>query len=772
MTTSASRATRATPSAELPADFHRPAPLRRTGELSRSADRHFTRSRTASLALLRIVAFGTGVSWLVFMALGGHTHAAYLAALRNPTGSAVNLVWLLFTLAAVTVIAAGFIHRERFYRWALLTAGGSYLVVLTIHLGLLALTGSSPLAQMYLGDFVGLPMAMLMAVLPGRIGIPLAVVAIGLACAVNLGTPLGFNTVLEVAHAEILMVPFLVLLQSGRSASATLDEAASRAHRDAERVARLKTLGELETRFLGHVHDRVLTYLDGVRRGVVSPDDADVRSQVLLPAAPAPSAQLGVDTVVRGMVSEVHGIAPGMTVTAPDTVPGEATIPADAAAALTDALLETVHNSLTHAPDARAECVITGGLDGGTCTGVCVVVRDEGPGFDLNRIARHRAGIRVAVMGRMQSTDGCDVEIDTAPGRGTVVTLSWRPDGPSGREPVSGDMTVPSVYELVGVGRIFRPANAVLVFAVFVGLSLNNHHPEPGLYLLALTAAAVAVGALVQGRELRLPGRATACVAGSAVVFFAAASLESLTPAEHWPAIWFPWVFVLLCTYLAIRDRAAVAWAVWAGCLTVLGVVSAAGWFSPVVEALEIIQVSALLLPATFIPHLVKLTTRGLPVSLAAARSQATALQVVATQRRFLSDSAEWIREQVEAALHPRFSGETRRDNAHLLERKLRDSIRSPLFDTPETNRAVWDARARGVGVRLLDDRSSLGALAEEPLPENPDPRLAETRDTVVGALSEGEVEEVTARIFPSGRSVYATVLVTAGGETTRLSVS
>lgn len=748
---------RASVSTDFPESFFDSAPLRRSGELSVAAAQRFHRLRTASLALSRVVALGTAVPWLVFMALGRLSSGGY--------GPAWQVVWGLFITASIAVIIAAVLHRERFYFFSFLGAGGSYCIVLAVHVGFVLLTGQSPLAGMYLGDYVGLPAAMLVTALPVRVATPVAVVIIAVAATFNLGTPPGLSLILEIAHAELLMLPFLLLLQAGRSASRLLDEMATRAHRLAVRVARTKALAELETRFLAHLHDRVLTYLAGLRRGVITPEDTAARDAALEPRVTEPAALVSLAGVVADLVDDVAREAPDIRVTVPGAVPEVTTIPADAAAVLHDAAVEAVVNTRRHAPGAPAFLDVAVNLSGTRCTGVTVTVRDEGPGFDPAAIPADRAGIRVALAGRMQATDGCGLLLDTAPGDGTTVALSWAPDGPRADGETVDEVSVPGVYELLGVGRIFRPRNAVIAWLVFLGLGLNNQHGQPLFWTLSLAAAGLALAALTTGRVLRLPGRASAVTALAILVFFLAAILDFSVPAETWPHAWFTRVFILLCTYLALRDRAVTVALTWAACLILAEVLTAFGLNTPATGAAVLAPMSIVLIPAVLIPRMVKLTTRGLPLALELGRNRATATETVATQTSFIEDSAGWVRQLVFAALHPALPQPVRRANGELLELRLRDSIRSPNFDSARVNRAVWDARARGTRVRLLDDGGGHepGAAAEE------------LRDTLIRVLEQDRgnapTQQVTARILPPGRGRYGTVVISAGEQVERIEV-
>lgn len=755
----------ATHSDSFAADFHAPGPLRRSGHLAADVEGNYLHSKTALLALYRVVAFACGVSWLVFMGLGSNAAVLYRSSLASLPDSPASAVFWLFTLVSLAVVVAGFLHRHNFYRWTLAIAGGSYVMVLAFHLVNLLATSESPLTLSYLGDYVGLPIAMLMAVIPGRAGLILAVTTTAVACAVNLGTPFGWNMALEVAHAEILMLPFLLLLQAGRRTSATLDRMVAADHRDTVRLARMQTLGEMETRFLGYIHDKVLSYLDGVWREVVPLDDNPIDPETLLPQTPTRSTQLPLSGVMAAMVSDAGQADSDLVFDVPGLVPETATMPADVVASMSDALLEAVANVVRHTPDSNRVLKIVPRLEDGRCLGMSAQVKDDGRGFDMDRVPANRAGLRVAITDRMAALPGGQSEIVSAPGQGTRVRLTWHADAQKsvdGQADHRAAVPVPTPYDLIGVGRIFRPGSAVLVMGVILGLGLNNIHSHPLAHLLALLAAGSAVWALVQGSALRLPSGATSVVAVSATVFLLAALLDDPSPANHWPALWYPWVFVLLFTYLAIRDRAVIAWLVWA-----VGLMAVELSGTPHFDASDLVRMSMLLLPATLMPRMVAMSTRGLGLVMATARHRATELEVITARRAFLADSTEWVARQVTAALDPGLNDQARRHNAHLLEQKLRDSVRSPLFDTAEVNRAVWDARADGARVRLLDDRSTdTGGDAAR------DERLAQTRAALVDVLA-GDLSSVTARIFPAGRSVYATIVVADRvGESHRVQIS
>ena len=97
-------------------------------------------------------------------------------------------------------------------------------------------------------------------------------------------------------------------------------------------------------------------------------------------------------------------------------------LPRAALDALADAMGEALRNSLKHAgPGSSRSVEIV--ID---THGVRVVVRDEGVGFDLDRIEPTRLGVRESLLLRMLALEGGSADVRSTPGRGTEVELTWR----------------------------------------------------------------------------------------------------------------------------------------------------------------------------------------------------------------------------------------------------------------------------------------------------------------------------------------------------------
>lgn len=95
-------------------------------------------------------------------------------------------------------------------------------------------------------------------------------------------------------------------------------------------------------------------------------------------------------------------------------------IPAHVAEALTEATLQAISNALQHAgADSKVEVFLKG-----LANGLKVVVKDNGKGFRVSRIPKNRLGLKLSIIGRVQSVGG-KVFIDSKLGVGTNIVIEW-----------------------------------------------------------------------------------------------------------------------------------------------------------------------------------------------------------------------------------------------------------------------------------------------------------------------------------------------------------
>ena len=104
------------------------------------------------------------------------------------------------------------------------------------------------------------------------------------------------------------------------------------------------------------------------------------------------------------------------------SVEGAFEVPLDVAAALTEATLQAVNNSILHSGPATSNRRVSLKATGGH---VKVTVVDDGTGFRPSRIPKNRLGIRTIIFKRTQQA-GIEAHIKSAPGEGTTVILEWQ----------------------------------------------------------------------------------------------------------------------------------------------------------------------------------------------------------------------------------------------------------------------------------------------------------------------------------------------------------
>lgn len=178
------------------------------------------------------------------------------------------------------------------------------------------------------------------------------------------------------------------------------------------------------------VHDTAASTLLMVGLGAVRGDEPWLEAQLrrdveALHGVPAPEA--GVAATVRRAVAHAR-------IPVDLHADGDLQLPGAAAAALGGALTESLENVARHAGTGRAEVRIEVGA-----AAVLVTVRDAGGGFDPAAVPAGRLGLARSVRERMSDVDG-RAEIESAPGRGTLVRLEWpRSEPPRADAAVDGD---------------------------------------------------------------------------------------------------------------------------------------------------------------------------------------------------------------------------------------------------------------------------------------------------------------------------------------------
>jgi signal transduction histidine kinase len=112
-------------------------------------------------------------------------------------------------------------------------------------------------------------------------------------------------------------------------------------------------------------------------------------------------------------------------------------VPARVTAAVANATREALSNVAAHAGTDEAWVQVRHTTSAADADGPCrveVTVRDQGAGFDLDRIDRSRLGLRRSIAERIADCGG-QAAVWSAPGHGAIVRMSWPAPGISGQPP-------------------------------------------------------------------------------------------------------------------------------------------------------------------------------------------------------------------------------------------------------------------------------------------------------------------------------------------------
>lgn len=193
------------------------------------------------------------------------------------------------------------------------------------------------------------------------------------------------------------------------------------------------------------LHDTVLNTLTALARvGSQGPGDSgDVAGAVsrarqdvtLIEAAlsdPDPDGSAAADLIrgVREIAAAMSARGLRVHVEVADGVPA---VPAPVVVALANATREALSNVAAHAGTADAWVEVSGRA------GAQVTVRDAGTGFDPARVDQARLGLRRSITERVADCGG-HASVWSAPGRGTVVRLSWPAESPGDDQGVSASL--------------------------------------------------------------------------------------------------------------------------------------------------------------------------------------------------------------------------------------------------------------------------------------------------------------------------------------------
>ena len=225
---------------------------------------------------------------------------------------------------------------------------------------------------------------------------------------------------------------FIVILMAATvgvvRAADRLDVASTTVRSQAARTASSRTRDREETRINAMVHDDIMSVLLTASREnppATLGDQARVALASIdaLETHDASTRHYTVQETVLVLLDVIQRFSPSTVVTR--TEDDGLNIPAEVVTALSDALAEALRNSVRHAGLEGADVPRRVGIDAHE-RGITVVMRDEGKGFNTRAVASRRLGIGLSILERMSMVAGGSAEVESRPGEGTMVALTWK----------------------------------------------------------------------------------------------------------------------------------------------------------------------------------------------------------------------------------------------------------------------------------------------------------------------------------------------------------
>lgn len=248
-----------------------------------------------------------------------------------------------------------------------------------------------------------------------------------------------FRVVLDSMYAFILGGAILIITVVLRAAAMAVDRAQSTALEGYAHAVRAHAMEAERVRVDAIVHDSVLTTLlyaaradtpEAQRLAVTMATNAigHLRDAALVSLDDGTTVR--VSAVAQATRDAINELEAGFTVTLARL--GTSSIPAAAAEAAQSAAIQAAVNSANHAGPGVTRSVRMTAAPGG----IQIVVSDDGRGFDPTQVPIERLGVRGSIIDRMSNVGGV-AQVDSAPRKGTIVTIRWPAGGASSAQPIA-----------------------------------------------------------------------------------------------------------------------------------------------------------------------------------------------------------------------------------------------------------------------------------------------------------------------------------------------
>lgn len=572
------------------------------------------------------------------------------------------------------------------------------------------------------------------------------------------GAVVPLEAVQDVLTLLVLPTALLLLIQFFATAVDELDATTAESQRVEADRAIDRALSSQRAMLDGIIHDRVMTTLvtavqtDQPRSGVA--ELAGAALDTLAEAgAPTDSGQpLSPHQLARLIEDMVEPVCPQAEIEL-DSAGEGFTVNANVASILGQACREAALNVTRHAEAENVTIGISARVVNGDQS-LRVDISDDGKGFDPTDLPENRFGIRVSMTERMRSIGGT-VDIDSAPGKGTVVRLRWSGQTQLPLTPISRRRASEALRSVLRVELFLFLVWLVVGVQVLVGLIYTLSASDPVPVLVAQGVAIIATGIALHRSGERVittleAGLVVFCLTTVTHLMYAVLREGSMPSYSTWH---YSVVMVLLIAVLVRGQRTAA----WVGLAIFL--------VQSIVWSVQTDQGPYQLMDVVFGPVLwVTLATlvmrgvRSIGEQLVRVRStsrenthaMADSFSKLVLREVWLTQLREQIGPLLQNLADPNHQlSAQERDACRILEGRLRDALRAGNLVSQGVSDAIQAARGRGVEVVLVDNR---GSRLPEPV------RLATLRrlEQLVRTSTGGRI---VARTAPEGYADAVTIL-------------
>ena len=543
---------------------------------------------------------------------------------------------------------------------------------------------------------------------------------------------------------------------------ATLDAAATENRHQTISLAQARARTLAQRRSNSFIHDHILSVFVSLTAGLN--DSAQLRRaarqalQALDAQTTTQRGETGSSALFDQLRQQAQTLCQDVAVSTDAT--REHAVPGPVAQALTDAATEALRNSLRHAGDENHPQVLRRITLRSDNHGLAITVTDNGCGFDPAASIPGRHGLTGSIQRRLNDVSA-QASIESAPGRGTTVAMSWNPPASGQQVPHPAVSRVDAWPQSIASSMQTTWARLIGSYVVVAHVLTAVLEIRSGSYITATPVAASLV-AYVLAAYLLLnswPQNIMPCWAILLVLIVVATiqlAVLLVIRTSLWPdlASWVTGAANILCCGLLMRNNLKTAWVG-----ETLLVVTTAIWVllthRPVAVILTF-TMSHIITLALW--HLVanRCSAANAALTLTQARTaEVLALrQANATADRVMATAMTSVRHRASPLLTRIATSQSLtthlRTQARLLEAELRDEIRAPFFTGTPVVHAARHARAHGTEVILLDDRG------DQPLPHDTHTQVIEH---ITQILITDHQHRIVVRMLPAARPHLASIL-------------